>query len=59
VQKIQNKAVIREKLCKTHSYEKAAHEMLMKMRPGINFINVLITAFTLVDPKGVKNTVKS
>ncbi len=27
--------------------------------PGLNFINVLRTAFMLVDPKSVKNTVKS
>jgi len=27
--------------------------------PGVNFINILRTAFTLVDPKSVKNTVKS
>ncbi len=26
---------------------------------GVNFINVLYTAFTLVDPESVKNTVKS
>jgi len=28
-------------------------------RSGVNFINVLREAFTLVDPKSVKNTVKS
>jgi len=28
-------------------------------RPGVNFINILRAAFTLVDPKSVKNTVKS
>ncbi len=27
--------------------------------PGLNFINVLHIAFTLVDPKSIKNTVKS
>ncbi len=26
---------------------------------GVNFINVLHTAFTLVDPKSIKHTVKS
>jgi len=31
---------------------KAAHKMLMKLTPGV-------TAFTLVDPKSIKNTVKS
>ncbi len=30
-----------------------------KEATGVNFINVLITTFTLVDPKSVKNTVKS
>ncbi len=29
------------------------------MTPGLNFINVLHTAFILVNPKSVKNTVKS
>ncbi len=28
-------------------------------RPGVNFINVLRTAFVLVDPKIVKDTVES
>jgi len=28
-------------------------------RSGVNFINVLPSAFTLVDPESVKNTVKS
>ncbi len=27
--------------------------------PGVNFINILRTAFTLADPKAEKNTVKS
>ena len=31
----------------------------MKLTPGLNFINILRTAFTLVDPKSVKNTLKS
>jgi hypothetical protein len=30
--------------------------MLMKLTPAVNFINVLRTAFTLADPKRVKNT---
>ncbi len=30
--------------------------MLMKLTPGLNFINVLRTAFTLIDPKRVKKT---
>jgi len=28
-------------------------------RPSVNFINILCTAFMLVDPKSIKNTVKS
>jgi len=28
--------------------------MLMKLTPGLNFINDLHTAFTLVDPKSIK-----
>ncbi len=35
---------------------KAASKMLVKWTPGLNFINVLCTAFTLVDPKSVKDT---
>jgi len=38
---------------------KAEGEMLMKLTPGVNFTNVLHKAFTLVDPKSVKNAVKS
>ncbi len=33
--------------------------MLNKRDIKVNFINVLRTAFTLVDPESVKNTVKS
>jgi len=29
-------------------------KMLMKLTPGLNFINFLCTAFTFVDPKSVK-----
>jgi hypothetical protein len=36
---------------------KAVCRMLMNLSPGFNFINVLLTTFTLVDPKSVKNTV--
>jgi len=32
---------------------------LLKLRPGLNFINVLRTAFTHVDPECAKKTVKS
>jgi len=38
---------------------KAAHKMLMILTPGINFINILRTAFTRTDPKCAKKTVKS
>jgi len=31
----------------------------VKLTPGVNFTNVLCTAFTLVDPESVKNTVMS
>ncbi len=31
----------------------------MKVASGVNFINVLLTAFALVDPKSVKNAVES
>jgi len=33
---------------------KAVRRMLMKLSPGVNFINVLRTAFTPADPKRVK-----
>jgi hypothetical protein len=38
---------------------KAASKTLMKLTPGLNFINILDTALTLEDPKSVKKTVKS
>ncbi len=28
----------------------------MKLSPGVNFINVLLTAFAFEDPKSTKNT---
>ncbi len=33
---------------------KAVSRMLVKLIPGLNFINILRTAFTLVDPKSIK-----
>ncbi len=33
---------------------KAVRRTLMKLSPGVNFINILYTAFTLVDPKSAK-----
>jgi len=44
---------------KALSYQKRVHKMLMELTTGVNFTNVLRTAFALVDPKSVKNTVKS
>ncbi len=37
---------------------KAAHKMLAKLPPGVNFINILRTALTLIDPKSVKRNWK-
>ncbi len=37
--------------------KKAARKVLVKLTPGFNFINILRTTFTLVDPESVKNTV--
>ncbi len=34
--------------------QKAAHKMLLRLTPGLDFINVLRTAFALVDPKSVR-----
>ncbi len=33
---------------------KAVRRTLMKLTPGLNFINILRTAFTLVGPKSVR-----
>jgi len=38
---------------------KAEHRMLMKLSPGVNFINVLQAVFTGTDPKSAKKTDKS
>jgi len=51
--------VTREKLHKALLHKKFERKMLMKLIPGVNFINILRTAFALVDPKSVKNTVDS
>jgi hypothetical protein len=40
-------------LCK-----KCVHKMLMKLTPGVNFINILHKAFTCTDPNSTKNTLK-
>ncbi len=38
---------------------KLEHGENQSLTPGVNFINVLHTAFALVDSKSIKNTVKS
>ncbi len=38
---------------------KGASRMLMKLTPGLNFINVLRATFTRIDSKSAKETVKS
>ncbi len=52
--KLQSQTMTREKLRKAHLYKKVMCKMLMALTPGVDFINVLRTAFTLVDPKSVK-----
>jgi len=37
---------------------KVAQRLLMKLTPGLNFISILYTAFTLADSKSVKKTVR-
>jgi len=54
---LQSQTVSREKLQKSLSYEKkTAWKMLVKMTPGVNFINFLHKAFTRADPKSAKKT---
>jgi len=55
--KLQSKTVTREKLHKTLSYKKGESKMLMKLTPGVNFINVLMHRFPM-HPKSEKKTVK-
>jgi len=43
--KLKSHTVIREKLQKTLLYEKAVCEILMKLRPGVNFISNLRAHF--------------
>jgi len=40
-------------------WDKHCRKFSRNISSGVNFINVLRTDFTLVDPKSVKNTVKS
>ncbi len=49
----------KKKLSEALLYDKFACKMLMKLTPGVYFINILCTAFALVDPESVKITVKS
>jgi len=35
---------------------KAAHKMLGKLTPGVNFINILQAAFVSTDPQSIKKT---
>ncbi len=37
-------------------YACRSQKHLVKLRPGVNFINVLLPAFARADPKNVKNT---
>ena len=52
---MQSQTITRESLHKTLSYEKAACLMMVKLTPGVNFINVQQAPFMLVDPKSAKN----
>ncbi len=40
------------------AHAKAAGKMLVKLAPGLNFINILHTTFTCADPRSIKKTVK-
>jgi len=33
---------------------KAAHKLLVKLRPGVNFIDIFLAAFMHADPKSAK-----
>ncbi len=57
--KIHSQNITREKLREALWYKKFLGKMFMMFSPGVNFTNILRAAFTLVDPKSVKNTVKS
>jgi len=46
LQKITKPNLMREKLRKTLSNKKAAHKLLVKLTPWVNFTNVLQAAFT-------------
>jgi len=44
--KLQSQTVTREKLRKILLFEKCARQMLMKLTPGVDFINILQAAFS-------------
>jgi len=41
------------------THVKAVHRILIKLSPGVNFINILWTAYTWAEPIRLKKTVKS
>jgi len=47
IKKFQTQNIVREKLQKALSYEKGACKMLMKLCPGVNFINILQAAYCI------------
>ena len=48
--------VTRKSCQNRRSNEKHLRITLMKLTPGLNFTNILRTAFALIDPEGVKDT---
>ncbi len=52
--KFQSQYGIREKLHKTLLHEKGTRKMLMKLTPGLNFINILCTVLMLAGSKSVR-----
>jgi len=53
-QNYKSQTVSREKQHKTLSYKKSVCKMLVKLRPGVNFTNILREAFMHRDPKSTK-----
>ncbi len=43
-----------EIFCRKNISAKATCKMLVKLTSGVNFTNILLEAFALVDPKSVK-----
>jgi len=52
--KLQLQTVTRKMQHKALAYKKVPPKMLVKLRPGLNFINIPRTAFTHPDPKCAK-----